>query len=102
MKDMMQQILNIDIPEKYKLGLVEYVYGLDTDPTLLDVSKYRYTNEEYRKIDLLIAIEAMKYDLQEYKEDEEFRFYHLIFAKWCIWKMIRKYNKFHFSIPRKQ
>ncbi|MDU4855766.1 MAG: hypothetical protein E6X72_15400 [Clostridioides difficile] len=102
MKNMMKQILNTDIPKKYKPGLIQYIYGIDTEPNLLDVSKCGYTDEEYRKIDFLIAIELMKYHLQEDKKDKQFRFYHLILARLCILKMIWKYNKLKFNIPKKQ
>lgn len=101
MKQMVEQILKTDIPQKYKPGLIEYVFGLDTEPNLLDMVKLGYTSEEYRKIQILVSIESMKNFLEEEREDHEFKFYHVIYAKYCIMRMIWRYNRIHFSIEKK-
>ncbi|AQR95551.1 hypothetical protein [Clostridium saccharoperbutylacetonicum] len=62
---MKEQLLNIDLPEKYKEGLIEYVPGLDNEPQWPELQKLGYTWEKHLKLNKLVEIEAMKYGLKD-------------------------------------
>lgn len=62
---MKEQLLNINLPDKYIEGLIEYVPGLDNEPQWPELQKMGYTWEQHFKFNKLIEIEAMKYALME-------------------------------------
>lgn len=89
---MKEQLLNIELPFQYREGLIEYEEGLDNVPTWIEFSEKGYTKEQFKKMSLLVVIEATKDTLNEAIEYNEITENEIEEARELIQEKINEYN----------
>ena len=89
---MKKELLNLDLPDKYKEGIINYSLGIDNVPDLPTFLKHGRTRKEYLKLEQLVHIEDMKYSLAEDIKDNEFTEEEIKEIKQLIDKAIEEYN----------
>lgn len=90
---MKEQLLNIKLPQKYKEGLLDYKEGVDIVPSWIELSEKGYSWEEHLKLNKLVEIEHMKYELKEAIEDNELTEEEIKEAERLILNAINEYNE---------
>lgn len=68
---MKRQLLQLELPKKYKGKVFEYIPSLDGIPDMKDYIDFGYTLEQYKKFSKLVQIEYLKYKLDEELEYDE-------------------------------
>lgn len=87
---MKEKLLNIKLPLKYEDGIIEFIDGLDNVPNWIEFSTTGHSKEEYKKMNLLVDIERMKHELNQYKN--ELTIEEMEYIEQLINDSIEKYN----------
>ena len=89
---MKEELLNIKLPQYYKEGLIKYEEGIDNIPTWIEFSEKGYSKEQFKKMSLLVVIEATKNTLNEAIEEDEITEDEIKEAEELIQKKVIEYN----------
>ena len=90
---MKDKLLEINLSEEYREGLIDYKIGLDNIPDWPMLQSHGWTFKEHLKLEKLIGIEHMKYSLNEAIEDDEIMEEEVKEVKLLIEKSIKEYNE---------
>lgn len=90
---MREQLLNLELPSKYKENLIQYTPTIDGVPEWIDFAEKGYSMQKYHKFTKLYAIEYMKFHLDEAIKENEVSDSELTEARKLIEEAISEYNE---------
>ncbi len=87
---MKEELLKLKLPKNYEKDLFKYQEGLDNVPDFIELIGKGYSKDQYEKLNILVDVERMKYELQE--DAEELSDEDMEYIKELIEKRIEEYN----------
>ena len=90
---MKEKLLELKMPRQYEENLFVYEEGLDNSPEWIELQQMGWSLQEYLKLQQLIAIECMKYKLNDYIDDNMVTPEEIEEMNELIEDAIKEYNK---------
>lgn len=90
--EMKKKLFELELPKIYQEGLFEYKPMIDGYPELIDRPK-GYSYEKFCKLNKLIQIELLKYNINEARKNMELTAEEIKEAEFLIEEAINEYNE---------